>query len=953
MGKITHNAIALRIARRSIKRNRLQSALIIAIITLPMFLAGVALIFAESSTATGAELVKYRLGDAKASFQVLNPPDPNGYQLPQDTYLSYGDYGVNQVGNLVDVGEAVPKVKLLKIAEEVAEFKTATGIGSIQVVVGESWHSAFLGKGPVNLLRGHVPIGLNEALLSEDALDRFGVQPGDTIQTTSGQKLKVSGVFAEASRRSTEDVVYVRKGALDGLSGDPRNARYFQIDGVPPTWSEIQALNKLGIVVVSRDVLLNPPPASETRADEIGTSLGRLIAGLLLAPLVLLPVAVLAGSAFAFGARHQTRTLAVLSSLGAERSLLRKVTLASGVWLGFFGGVIGLALGTLVTYFFGEKIADFIHGGHAWFNYPGYHVPFGSLAVALLCSTLLGAATSLIPAIRASKVNILATLRGSRTEGQVRVRSGVGAAVLLVVGVGAIVASLLLLLSSGAKQNDYVVKQLMQLVGVLLGIGGAIVTIVSFMVATGWVLVVVRKLLSRFGSTANFAGKDLLFNRKRYSPVIASVLTVTFVASFVASFFYGPTKWQADNYMYRYLPGQAGSNFMVMPKGFDQGSPMLQDVSVRDFWRGTPDPELVESQRKLILSTGAFDSATVIHTTIDILGSPGTTQADGTTAPQFDEPTPTVIYNPDAMCYYTGLSSKSQEWLQTHISSMSQSDMQQPVGCVGLDDPSRTIVVGDAPELRAIIKGTDAAAESVLSNGGVVLFNKGYDYSGSAKLSWIKPSLYGWSGHRLDSASKTVSLKSKVVDKITSKSFAFSAMISRETAARYGIKAFPMVILVSYQGDVPAAATDQLNSRGLYLEYSNGTGILNPETFAWVIILLAGLFSLASTGIALGLSQIEARTDKRTLSAIGAPRSFRAKLVSIQALTLTLTGSILGALTGLMLGAAMLNGMDSSMAKFPWTQLAALVLGVPTIAALAFWLFTPRSLKYEVRQALD
>jgi hypothetical protein len=62
---------------------------------------------------------------------------------------------------------------------------------------------------------------------------------------------------------------------------------------------------------------------------------------------------------------------------------------------------------------------------------------------------------------------------------------------------------------------------------------------------------------------------------------------------------------------------------------------------------------------------------------------------------------------------------------------------------------------------------------------------------------------------------------------------------------------------------------------------------------------------------------------------------------------------MLGALTGLMLGAAMLNGIDSSVANYPWVQLGALVFGVPAIAALAFWLFTPRSLKYEVRQALD
>jgi putative ABC transport system permease protein len=953
MGRITKNAIALRIARRSVKRNRLQSALIIAIIALPMALAGLALVFSESTKPTGAELVKFQLGDAKARFQVVNPPDENAFQLPQDTYLSFGDQGPNQVGNYVSIEQALPGRHLVRLSEAVVEFKTATGIGSVQVVAGETWTGSLLGKGPVTLVHGHVPIGNSEALLSQDALDRFDVKVGESIETTSGQKFKVSGVLAEASRRSNEDVVYVRQGAISSLAADVRADKYFQIDGSAPTWPEIQALNKQGIVVVSRHVLLNPPPANQTRASDVGASVGRLIAALFLAPLVLLPVIVLAGSAFAFGARRQTRTLAVLSSLGAERSLLRKVTLASGVWLGFLGGLLGLTVGVLVAYLFGEKIADVIQGGHNWPYYPGFHVPYQLLGIALLCSVLLGAATSLVPAIRASKVNILATLRGSRTEGTVRLRAGVGAAVILLAGVGLISASLLILISANGKQTDFMARQLLQIVGVLLGLGGAIITIVSFMVATGWVLVFVRKVLSRFGSIANFAGKDLLFNRKRYSPVIASVLTVTFLASFVASFFYGPTKYQSDNYNYQFLPGQAGKYFQVKPDGLDQSNPVLAAVSAEDFWNGVPKRELAESERKLILSTGSFDSATIIDTTIDIYASPGTTQGDGTLAPQFDVPTPTIIYNPDLMCYYTGLSPKSQEWQQSHITSMTQADMKEPAGCADLEMPNPTMVVGDVRELRSIIKTRDADAENVLDNGGVVLFNKAYNYSGVAKLSWIKPSNYGWSAHNLDSATKTVELPTKVIDKITSPSFAFGAMISRETAAKYGIKAYPMVILVNYQGEVPAATTDKLNARDVYLQYGNGTGILNPETFAWVIILLAGLFSLASTGIALGLSQIEARTDKRTLSAIGAPRSFRAKLVSIQALTLTLTGSILGALTGLMLGAAMLNGMDASMAKFPWTQLAALVLGVPTIAALAFWLFTPRSLKYEVRQALD
>jgi putative ABC transport system permease protein len=633
--------------------------------------------------------------------------------------------------------------------------------------------------------------------------------------------------------------------------------------------------------------------------------------------------------------------------------MLRKVTLASGIWLGLIGGVVGLTLGVVGVYLFGPRLAELSWGGLTWYNYPGFHLPMPTLGLALLASVVLGAITSLIPAIKASRVNVLATLRGSRTEGLVRARTGVGALVLLVSGFGAIAASLLILLQARATGTDFQLRQLQTLLGVLIGLGGSIVSVIAFLVGTGWLLKLIRWVMSKLGSTSNYAGKDLLYNRKRYAPVIASVLTVTFVASFGASFFYGPTKAQYDFYQYQWLPGQAGVDYGVTPVGFDPSQTTLVAASLDDFWAGVPKKELLDSERKLIMSTGAFDSATIVESTIDVQNSMGTTNSDGTLAPQFDVPMPVVIYNPDKTCYYTGLSADSKEWLEAHAGGMSQSDMTLPAGCVAVEDPKRTIVVGDAKTLRAIIKESDSAAERTLANGGVILFNKVYDYSGKAKVSWLKPSDYSWVGHNLESASKTVALDSYVVSKIESNSFSFSAMVSPETARELGIKAYPTSLVVNYTGDIPSAAMDQLNGRNVYLSLSNGTGLLNPDGFAWTIILLAALFSLASTGIALGLSQIEARNDKRTLSAIGAPRSFRSRLVASQALALTLTGSMLGALTGLMLGAAMLNGIDSSVANYPWVQLGALVFGVPAIAALAFWLFTPRSLKYEVRQALD
>lgn len=954
MGRITQNAIALKIARRSVKRNRLQSLLIIAIIALPMALAGFALTYVESSRPTGPELVKYQLGLALARFQVVAVPSDDLYQLPTDSSLSYREY-VEHFENqeYVDLPSLLPDVSLLSISNGVAEFQTATGIGSLSVVIGDSWNSAFLGKGPVELTSGRLPSGANEVLVSTSALDRFGIRLGESITTTAGQEFTVTGTLAESSRGKLEDVVYFRENSLGVKAISPFDTLHFQLVGESPVWSEIQKLNKQGVAVVSRQVILNPPPASELPGGGLAASFGRLVAALFLAPIVLLPVVVLAGSAFAFGARRQTRTLAVLSSLGANKNLLRKVTLASGVWLGLIGGIAGLSLGVSAAFSFGPSLAELTQGGRTWLNYPGFHLPVTMLGLALLASVVLGAITSLVPAIKASNVNVLATLRGSRTEGQVRIRSGVGALVMLTTGIGAILTSLFILLQAGSTGSDFELRQMLSLVGVLLGLGGSIVTVVSFMVGTGWILKLIRSVMSRLGSTANFAGKDLLFNRKRYSPVIASVLTVTFVASFVASFFYGPTKAQFDFYQYRWLPGQAGIQYSVIPEGFDTSRAGIDTVSAEDFWAGVPRREVVESERKLVMATGGFHSATIVNSTIDVQNSMGTIESDGTVAKQFDLPIPVVIYNPDATCYYTGLSPKSSEWLAERSGGLSQADMKLPAGCIAVENPSNTIVVGDASVLRAIIKDTDSTAEATLSAGGVVLFNSVYDYDGKARISWLKPSDYSWAGRNLNAATKTVELKSHVVGKISSNSFGYSAMISPETAAKYDIKAFPTSMVVNYTGEVPTAATDQLNSKNIYIEFANGTGLMNPDSFAWVIILFASLFSLASTGIALGLSQIEARTDKRTLSAIGAPRSFRARLVSSQAFALTVTGSILGALTGLMLGAAMLIGIDPTVANYPWLQLAALVFGVPMVAALAFWIFTPRSLKYETRQALD
>lgn len=960
MSKLSETRIALRISRRSIKRNRLQSWLVVAVIALPLMAAGFVLTLNQSGKATPQELVKYQLGLAQTKYQILQGPSDYWAQSPDDASLSwFGDTAPSSDAPL-EMSKVLPGKKLLKITMTSADFKTDSGVGNVAVYLGDTWNQAFLGNGPVDLVAGHLPTSDSEVLLSPSALIRFGVSVGETISTRAGESFTVAGEFRDYSQKPNVDVVYARSGALAEAAGTDT---YYQLTGPGPTWNEVLALNKLGVGVLDRDIALNPPPKIQQPLATFSQGSGLLsyiFAVVLLLPMVLLPVIVLASSAFSFGARRQTRTLAVMSSLGASRSVLRRVTMASGFWLGILGGLLGLALGELLALVFVGPIRSNGWGvTPAWWDYPGFHVPWLPLVLAAGLSIGLGVVTSLVPAIRASKVNVLATLRGSRTEGQVRIKTGVGALVFLIAGVASVISAFFALTASSHTAEmtgtyDSSLSAALQLTGLLLGLGGAIVTIIAFMVGSGWILKGIRAVLSRMGVTANFAAKDLLFNRKRYAPVISSVLVVSFVSAFLLSFFYGPMKSNVDHMRYSYLRGQSAVELSWSPKNLNPDGSGL--VSLEDFWAGEPTAEKVETTVNLLQSTGAFDSITPIRASMDFTRMVGVwnndPDAESPVGEDFDVPTPVVVYNPESTCYATGLNPKSQDFWAQHPNGLTNANLEEPAGCISLDSPIHFIVIGGVKELRAISMKKDAHAEQVLADGGVVLFNRVYDYGGEAKIRWIKTS-DSYVSNQIDAFSREVTLDSAVVGGIDSLSFAYGSMISEETARNLGIESYPHSVLVSYKGEISASTIDKLNANDAYLNLNNGTGITDPNLFAWIIFGFAAAFSLASTGISLGLSQIEARSDKRTLSAIGAPRSFRAAMVATQALTLTVTGSILGACTGILLGAAFLNGISPEIAQFPWVQLCALVFAVPALAGLAFWALTPRSLKYEVRQALD
>jgi putative ABC transport system permease protein len=116
-----------------------------------------------------------------------------------------------------------------------------------------------------------------------------------------------------------------------------------------------------------------------------------------------------------------------------------------------------------------------------------------------------------------------------------------------------------------------------------------------------------------------------------------------------------------------------------------------------------------------------------------------------------------------------------------------------------------------------------------------------------------------------------------------------------------------------------------------------------------VLVGVAGFVALAGVLAAVALAAAEGRADRATLAAVGGAPWLGRRLAAAQALVIAGLGSVLGVLSGGLVGGAVLvlslrvtaslrqplrRSLPTPHLVVPWGQLAVLVIGVPLIAAL-------------------
>ncbi|WP_326593424.1 FtsX-like permease family protein [Streptomyces brevispora] len=929
---------ALRIARRDAMRAKGRSALVVAMIAIPVLGVTALDVTYRSVELTPAEQLMTQMGSADALFSDPGT-GPTEQSANGDNYSPVSDIPLPEDAPPLDLRTAFPQgARGISIQTVPASVTTRYGVADAEIF--EFRTSDRMARGKLDLVDGAFPKGAGEMVATEPFLKLSGLHIGSPI-TLRGpeQKYTITGTVEQPENLKAR-ALYADPGAVIApwkatAAQDkkvlPPNAGPLTWlvkgkDGQGVSWPDVMAANKKGAVVVSRQVVLDPPPDSEVPfARKLGDNTTRSSSTELSAALVtvvsmaVLEIVLLAGPAFAVGARRSRRQLGLVGTCGGDRRHVRAVVLSGGLVLGGAGAVVGVVAGLVLTMVFRPLIE----------NQAGQR--FGSLALypkELLAIAAIGLVTGLlaafVPAVVASRQSVLESLTGRRgVRRSSRVLPIVGVCVLALGVVIAVLGGTSG--SSGQVAAGSVIAE--------LGLLGCIPVIVGLL----------GRLGRRFPLSPRMALRDAARNRGRTAPAVAAVMAA--VAGSVAIATYVSSS-------------AAGSDFDRTPM-LSENSVVVSSLDAK----GTEQLPLARAAvERNMTPTGRPAGITRVWAGSDCNVYYEEENGCGTLE----------LVKPTGKGHSCPLNTKGAKELAERMSGEEHRSMMHSPECVDerftLDTFSSggsNIVVGDASLLKTYVKLDDPAAAKALDAGTPVLLNRAYAKDGQVTIKathrYSDKDKKNRALHPGPARTTTDRLKVYVADAEYAGTPGLRMIMPAKSAQRIGLhtSVYGSVYNVSRPPtDAETQRTDaaiQQAGGDVYIQVGSGSDEQRQSTMLLVLTLFAGVVTLGAAAITTGLSKADAEADLTTLSAVGAPPRVRRTLSGFQCLVVALTGVLLGTAAGLVPAVALrlidlhkaveemrLRPMESAYTPIvlPWATLGLLAVVVPLLAGLLAAVFT-------------
>src|SRR5690606_10898176 len=348
-----------RIAWRDAVRAKGRTTLGAVLIGLPILIGSAGGVLLQSMIATDAREMSWRLGD-EGQARIDAYVGPGVEQSPRGDGWSWsGDGAHGDPPGLAEYEAALAEV--LPEGDELV--RTVTGVGRVSTpdrapretlrIVERSADADSLDS-LTPLVEGTRPAVAGEVAVTERWAERLDAGLGDAVTVTPevGEPVDavITGIVADGPPQHDVGVLAAPGGVFeppDSLVEEYTTGygyRWYVTGPEPVTWQDVQAINALGSIAVSRAVVLDPPTdarfGSSAPVDANTLSIAAVVAAL-----ALLEAVLLIGPAFAVGARRSERQLALIAANGGERRTLRHVVLLGGVVTGFGASVIALVSG--------------------------------------------------------------------------------------------------------------------------------------------------------------------------------------------------------------------------------------------------------------------------------------------------------------------------------------------------------------------------------------------------------------------------------------------------------------------------------------------------------------------------------------------------------------------------------------------------------------------------------
>jgi putative ABC transport system permease protein len=487
--------LALRLARRDLLKHRARAIIALVMVTRPVLAVVAADVLIQTADVSAAEGMDRRLGTvataeiriAEGQTQVDQGADP----------LQWG--GGEALARPTTVGdiEGVIGHRSMLAAPTGSELMVRTAHGREPVDSTQVDPTAPLARGLYRLVAGRWPARADEVVVNQALHDR-GV--GDTLTVVERDRTEstrtVVGTIVDATLRSRPVVVGV-PGSLPKPLDDGLGEGWL-IDGPPVTWAQVQRLNTLGVLVTDRHIASHPGdyPALYRESGIDGTTV-QVTA--LIVVMALIEVVLLAGPAFAVGARKQQRSLALLVSSGGTPAQSRRVILAGGLLLGVSAAVVGVVGGIGAGWLLRPLVQRFSDTWLGPFDVPWPHLvavaAFGLVSAVVAC---------LVPAWIASRQNVVAVLAGRRGDAKPVRAFPVLGVVLFAIGV--------LMAVAGARGR-----------GDLMVAWSAVVCVLGMVLLVPVVVSWIARVAGHLPLPVRFAARDAVRHRTRTTPAVAAV----------------------------------------------------------------------------------------------------------------------------------------------------------------------------------------------------------------------------------------------------------------------------------------------------------------------------------------------------------------------------------------------------------------------------------------------